>query len=94
MGTLTKILQHVHFEFFTVTNGLLLIKICYTATCLVTLNFILVIWGVIDIPLHEMEAHYVPILSSSKAAGAVTETTSSTSLAPARVSQGSWFGVP
>jgi hypothetical protein len=58
---------------------------------LVSLDLILFLLflGVIGIHVHEMEAHYIPILPSPKAAGAVAETTSTTGLAPARVIQGS-----
>jgi hypothetical protein len=57
---------------------------------LVSLGLILFLFlGVIGIHLHEMEAHYIPILPSPNAAGAVAETTSTTGPAPARVIQGS-----
>lgn len=50
---------------------------------------IFVILGLISASLHEMEAHYVPVLSSPKASGAVAEATSTTSPAPARKNWGS-----
>ena len=60
------------------------IEISDTAMFLVTLNTVLLILGVTVIPFHELKAHYVPILSGAEAAGAVSETTSTTSLTPAR----------
>ncbi|GMN58808.1 hypothetical protein TIFTF001_027908 [Ficus carica] len=45
--------------------------------------------GGAGISLHEVKSHYVPILSTSKAAWAVSETTSTASPAPASAVEGS-----
>ena len=51
----------------------------------------LCILGVINISLHEMEAHYVSVFPSSKATGAVAEATATTSPAPVEVIRRSWL---
>lgn len=84
----TSICLEIHKPFeslFHTVYILLFIEICYTATFVVILNFILLIMGGAGILLHEVKAHYVPILSSPEAARAVTETTSAASTTPARV---------